>query len=72
MDNRAPHLRRWATLPDGAPGTGAEGEARAAIRAHRWGDGVYGGGEAVAHYGGADRLIADALRNRRRLRGESL
>lgn len=40
-------------------------EAISAIHAHRNNDGRYGGCEAVVHYGGATKLIRDAIRNRR-------
>lgn len=40
-------------------------EALSAIHAHRNGDGRYGGSEAIVHYGGATKLISDAIRNRR-------
>lgn len=43
----------------------SENEALSAIRAHRQNDGRWGGSEAVVHYGGATRLIQDAIRNRR-------
>jgi hypothetical protein len=39
-------------------------EALSAIRAHRQQDGRWGGSEAVVHYGGATKLIQDAIRNR--------
>lgn len=42
-------------------------EAQSAINAHRRGDGVHGGGEAVVHYGGATKIIQDAIRNRNRI-----
>lgn len=39
------------------------GEAQSAIRGLKQGD-TGGGGEAVWHYGGAQKLAADAFRNR--------
>lgn len=42
----------------------SEGEARSAIVAHRQNDGRWGGAEAVVHYGGATKLLGDAIRNR--------
>jgi len=43
-------------------------EARSAVTAHRQNDGRYGGSEAVVHYGGATRVIKDAIRNREHAR----
>ncbi len=42
-------------------------EAQSAINAHRRGDGRHGGSEAVVHYGGATKLLHDAIRNRARI-----
>lgn len=42
----------------------SEGEAQSAIRGLKSGD-TGGGGEAVWHYGGAQKLASDAYRNRR-------
>lgn len=42
-------------------------EAQSAINAHRRGDGAHGGSEAVVHYGGATKVIQDAIRNRHRI-----
>lgn len=46
----------------------SESEAHSALRAHRRGDGRWGGSEAVVHYGGADAVIAQAIALRHRLR----
>lgn len=43
-------------------------EVKSAIRDHRQGIGDSGGCEAVAHYGGATKLLKDAIRNRATVR----
>lgn len=40
-------------------------EAISAINAQRQGDTRWGGSEAVVHYGGSQKVIGDAFRNRR-------